>query len=45
MCAFLRRERDGGLRICFEERKMEGALLVMGQGDGGGLMEYAGEDT
>jgi len=43
MGAFLR--RGGGWEICFDEREMERALLMMRLGDGGSLMEYAGEET
>ena len=42
---FLRREGDGGWGICFEEREMDEALLMMSHGDGRGLMEYAGNET
>lgn len=36
---------DGGWGICFEEREMEGVLLMMRQGDGDGLMEFTGRET
>jgi len=31
--------------ICFEEREMEGAMLMMRYRDEGGLMEHAGEEN
>ena len=36
---------DLEMEICFEEREIEGALLMKRQGDGSDVMEYIGEDT